>query len=249
MSYPESTSCGEIGKILHIILENILPFKTNGTFIEIGANDGKTGSFTYNLASIGWNGLNFEPIPRLYEKCCENHKNHKNVKNFQIGLGESSYETKIIDANTLSAIDPVTINTYSNTEEFASYFKDNNNYHIIKIEKLDTILEETNTNNIDIVVLDVEGYEENVLKGFTIDKYKPTIVIIEICDEHPNFKKNKSMMDKCKKLRQYFKEHNYYLIINDIVDNIYVHEDTYKTIDKSFINNIKKLIKFPQYYD
>ena len=31
MSYPHSTSCGEIGKILHIILNNILEYKTDGT--------------------------------------------------------------------------------------------------------------------------------------------------------------------------------------------------------------------------
>lgn len=80
MSYPQSSSSGEIGKILHIILNYILPYKMNGTFIEIGANDGKTGSFTYNLARMGWHGLNFEPIPRLYNLCCENHHNNKNVK-------------------------------------------------------------------------------------------------------------------------------------------------------------------------
>ena len=43
MGFPPSTSCGEIGKILHIILDNVLPYKTDGLFIEVGANDGKTG--------------------------------------------------------------------------------------------------------------------------------------------------------------------------------------------------------------
>jgi len=35
MPYPCSTSCGEIGKILHIILDNILTFKNNGFFTNI----------------------------------------------------------------------------------------------------------------------------------------------------------------------------------------------------------------------
>ena len=139
--YPKSTSCGKIGCILHHILNHTLPFKTNGTFVEVGANDGKTGSFTYNLAKIGWQGLNFEPVPRLYKLCCHNHKDHKNVKNFPIGLGEKPMETTIIDAGTVSTIDTDVINTYSKIPQFSKFFKDNSS-HRIKIEKLDSILEQ-----------------------------------------------------------------------------------------------------------
>lgn len=41
MSYPNSTSCGEIGKILHIILNNVLPFKNNGFLLKLGLMMGK----------------------------------------------------------------------------------------------------------------------------------------------------------------------------------------------------------------
>lgn len=247
MSYPPSTSCGEIGLILHHILNNILPFKTDGTFVEVGANDGKTGSFTYNLASIGWNGLNFEPVPRLYEKCCMNHINHPNVKSFQIGIGESSCETTIIDADTLSTIDVDTINAYSQTPQFASYFTNNNQYHTIKIEKLDTMLEQNNITNIDLLVLDVEGYEEHVLKGFSIDKYPPKIFIIEIADQHKDFIHNSKMMNRYSSLRKYFKDNNYVLLVNDIVDNVYVHMDTYNKLNPLWIEHIKKSVRYPQY--
>ena len=244
--YPESTSYGEIGCILHIILNNVLPYKNNGTFIEVGANDGKTGSFTYNLAQLGWYGLNFEPVPRIYNECCLNHQHHKNVKNYQLGLGETSKEELIIDANTLSTIDTDVIEAYKNTQQFSMHFN-NTTSHKIKIEKLDTILEENSINYIDILVIDVEGYEENVLKGFTIEKYNPTIIIVEICDQHPDFVDNNKMMDKYKKLRQYFVENNYILLVNDIVDNVYIHNDTYLKFNPTFINNIKSLVKFPQF--
>lgn len=95
MSYLPSTSCGEIGIILHIIYNKIIPYKTDGLFIEIGANDGKTGSFTYNLGKIGWHGINIEPIPRLYNLCSYNHKDHKNVKNYSLALGENKREVTI----------------------------------------------------------------------------------------------------------------------------------------------------------
>lgn len=249
MQYPKSTSCGEIGKILHIILGVVLPYKTDGMFIEIGANDGKTGSFTYNLAKIGWSGMNFEPVPRLYNLCCENHKDHINVKNYNLALGDSESEVDIIDAGTLSTIDKDVIELYSNISQFSGAFNSNNSYHKIKLNTLDNILCENNINNIDVLVLDVEGYEENVLKGFSIEKYNPTIFIIEISDQHPDFINNKIMMNKYGKLRKYFKSNNYSLLVNDVVDNVYIHNDIYKTINTNKINTIKNFIKFPQYIE
>lgn len=247
MSYPPSTSCGEIGKILHIILNNILTFKNDGVFIEIGANDGKTGSFTYNLADIGWYGINFEPVPRIYNLCCENHKHHKNVKNFNIAIGASRSEVDILDAGTLSSIDRDTIKVYSTIPQFATHINNNNKYHTIKVETLNNMLQENQISNIDLLVLDVEGYEENVLKGFSIEKYSPSIFIIEIGDQHHDFINNKVMMNKYKILRDYFKTNNYTLLVNDIVDNVYIHNSIYNGLNKDFIREIKKLVKFPQF--
>lgn len=247
MPYPRSTSCGEIGNILHIILDLVLPYKTDGMFIEIGANDGKTGSFTYNLAKIGWSGINFEPVPRLYNLCCKNHKEHINVKNYNLALGDSESEVDIIDAGTLSTIDKDVIELYSNISQFSRAFNSNNSYHKIKLNTLDNILCENNINNIDVLVLDVEGYEENVLKGFSIEKYNPTIFIIEISDQHPDFINNDIMMKKYNILREYFSTNNYTLLVNDIVDNVYIRDDTYATIDTHFITELKQMVKFPQF--
>lgn len=247
MGFPPSTSCGEIGKILHIILDNVLPYKTDGLFIEVGANDGKTGSFTYNLGKIGWSGINFEPIPRLYKLCCDNHKDNKNVKNYNLALGEIKGEVTIIDADTLSTIDTNVIDIYSKIPQFKSYFTNNNNYHKVKMNTLDNILEENSITNIDILVLDVEGYEEYVLKGFSIANYNPSIFIIEIADLHPDFINNNIMMAKYKKLREYFSINNYTLLINDVVDNVYITNKIYTTLDTNFISTIKKLVKYPQY--
>ena len=74
--YKPTTSCGEIGLILHEIYQIVLGYKANGVFVEVGANDGKTGSFTYNLANTGWKGLYIEPVPRIYQECKKNHENN-----------------------------------------------------------------------------------------------------------------------------------------------------------------------------
>ena len=246
MNYPNTTSCGEIGKLLHSVLQYILKYKTNGTFVEVGANDGKIGSFTYNLANIGWNGYYCEPIPRLYKLCELNHKNNKNTKVIPYGCGEKEEIFQILDAGTLSSIDDTTLNLYKKLPWARRCFN-NSNKISINIKPLNSILKENNITNIDLLVIDVEGFEENVLKGFTIEEYNPTIIIIEIADTHPDFINNQDIMNKFKRIRKYFVDKNYKLLANDIVDNVYLPKTVYDKIDTNFINFIKANINHTQY--
>lgn len=243
MSYPYSTSCGEIGLILHDIMDSIIPYRTDGTFVEVGANDGKTGSFTFNLAAIGWQGINIEPIPRLHAYCVENHKTHINVKNICCAVGEKEDVLDIVDAGTLSTMDKETLDIYMKTNWSKSLF---NNQEPIKtrVRKLDDVLSENNITDIDIMVLDVEGFEENVLKGFSINSARPKIFIIEIPDQHTDMIKNPVCVEKYKRLRSYFVENEYDLIVNDIVDNVYVDRSIYVAHFTKL--KLQSRIRFPQ---
>lgn len=40
--------------------------KTDGFFVDIGANDGISGSNTYALEQMGWKGICIEPQPDVY---------------------------------------------------------------------------------------------------------------------------------------------------------------------------------------
>lgn len=242
--YLPTTSCGEVGLILHQILHKILGYKTDGTFVEVGANDGKTGSFTFNLGKIGWQGLNCEPIPRLFELCKKNHQEHVNVTTIQIAAGEKKDILEIVDADTLSTMDGDTLQLYLNTNWAKNNFK-NATRCKVSVEPLDTILPINNINkNFDLFVLDVEGFEENVLKGFSVEMYKPKIIVIEIADQHESFIHNSALMQKFKRLRDYFKLHGYSLLVNDIVDNVYIRNDLYKPNDRTYFS---QFIKFSQF--
>ncbi len=224
--YQPTTSCGQIGLILHKIYHKFLGYKTNGTFIEVGANDGKTGSFTYNLAKLGWKGIYCEPIPKIYNLCVENHKNHKNISCLNVGCGSKKEELEITVANTLSTIDTEMLEMYKNAHWAQSTLR--NSYKTkIKIEKLDVLLEQNEIQpDFDVFILDVEGYEEEVLKGFSLEYYNPKIIVIEIPDKHPDFIHNTNFLSKCKRLRDLLeKDGKYKLIVQDIVDNVYIRND------------------------
>mgnify|MGYP001165519785 FL=1 len=248
MSYPRSTSCGEIGLILHIILDNVIEYKQDGVFVEVGANDGKTGSFTFNLAKIGWTGLNIEPIPRLYQECVENHREHKNVINLNCGIGEKNEEVEIYDAGTLSTIDEETYVNYKTVGEFKNICIENKK-HLVKVRIMDEVLKEEKIENIELLVIDVEGYEEKVLSGFSIDEYNPKIIIIEIGDQYKDFIKNENIREKFKRLRSYLKKHNYSLLVNDVVDNVYIRNNIYSNLNDNFKTGIRKLVKYSQFDD
>ena len=55
---------------------------------------------------------------------------------------------------------------------------------------------------------------------------------------------NLEIMNKFKRLRDYFTLHEYKLLVNDIVDNVYVRKDLFDVNDK---NVFSKCIRFPQY--
>ena len=153
---------------------------------------------------------------------------------------------QILDADTLSSIDDTTVNLVKKLPWAKGYFN-NSNKISINIKPLNSILKENNITNIDLLVIDVEGFEENVLKGFTIEKYNPTIIIIEISDTHPDFINNQDIMNKFKRIRKYFVDKNYKLLANDIVDNVYLPKAIYDKLDTNFINFIKTNINHTQY--
>ena len=50
----------------------------------------------------------------------------------------------------------------------------------IKTRTLDSILEDNNLEpNFDLLSIDVEGHEMEVFKGFSIDKWRPKLILLE----------------------------------------------------------------------
>jgi hypothetical protein len=52
----------------------------------------------------------------------------------------------------------------------------------VRVRTLDRLLEEAGFPRLDLLTIDVEGYEDEVLKGFTIERWKPQFIVVEDCD-------------------------------------------------------------------
>lgn len=59
----------------------------------------------------------------------------------------------------------------------------------VNVRKLDTILEGLKVSKVDYVIVDVEGWELNVMNGFTTEKYQPKIIVLEnvLTDTYPEY--------------------------------------------------------------
>ena len=75
--------------------------------------------------------------------------------------------------------------------------------------------------------IDVEGYEEKVLSGFNINKFKPSVISVEYLDLSMNklkFKNNSVDNLINSSLYQYFKKNDYYFVNWLHGDLIFIHK-------------------------
>jgi FkbM family methyltransferase len=144
---------------------------TNGFYIECGANDGISQSYTYELEKRNWKGILIEPSIYAFNKCIENRSPNNIFVNCALGSKDGKVSGDFY-GSLMSSVDGIRLN--------------NDNLIEVEIKKLTTILEEYEINKIDLFSLDVEGYELEVLKGLDLIKYKPTYLIIEIYSKDYN---------------------------------------------------------------
>jgi FkbM family methyltransferase len=154
-------------------IEKLLTHVTEprGFYIEAGANDGISFSYTYDLEKRGWKGLLIEPseyiLPRLM-----NNRSRDNIFT-HCALVAAEEITEIhgdFDGSPMSSVGGTMLNRPPHTK--------------VAGRTLNSILIQYGITRIDLLSLDVEGYEIEVLKGFDLRFYHPTYVVIEIANKY-----------------------------------------------------------------
>jgi FkbM family methyltransferase len=153
-------------------------FKGNtGVIVDVGANDGDFGSNSMLLESLSWDTILIEPNPDL---CDYINAHRKPSYLFQYAASSKEGEVKLylVDGNALAH----GLSTLEPTKENLERMQENNfTYRKVKVtaKTLDTMLTDTKIQKFDVISIDVEGHELDVLKGLSLDRWEPTILIIE----------------------------------------------------------------------
>jgi FkbM family methyltransferase len=164
-------------------IENIIKYKPNGVFLEIGGYDGITGSNTYFLEkNLNWTGIIVECNPSLVEKC-------KNTRECYI-CDKALYDKDDIEITfTIPMGDEIiggkeqlggikTLLKRESLKAFQRCYKESKDI-IVKTTNINTLLESRKIYSIDYVSLDVEGGELSILKTWDFNKHKVKFLTVE----------------------------------------------------------------------
>lgn len=154
--------------------------KGKKVIIDVGVN---VGSTLLNFAKVCPDGLvfGFEPDENSISKTERNLRINKfhNAVIIEKGLGDKASKAKLYKFNdSNSGENRVLSSTVSGSIDGYAYNE-------IEIIKLDDFVEEKGLTQIDLIKIDVEGFELKVLKGSekSIRKFSP-VLFIELIDAH-----------------------------------------------------------------
>ena len=142
--------------------------KTNGFFVEVGANHPTELSQTWLLEQRGWKGILVEPLPA----CCEKLRAVR--KNSFICEAAAGAPEQVGEA-TLNVAESDVWSHLGEEDKglpLARRIK-------VAVRTLDSILDELKAPQLDLLSIDTEGMELNVLRGLALRKRAPALVLIE----------------------------------------------------------------------
>ncbi len=158
-----------------------------GTFVEAGANNGTSQSNTYYFERYrGWSGLLVEPIAEKAEECRRNRPNSI-VENCALGLPEQDGDdVKLTFCNLMTVTEGSMENAVERDAHLATGSKLQNvePYEFtVTCRTLSGLLDKHRIGKVDLLSLDVEGFELQVLKGLDLDRHRPRYILVEARDE------------------------------------------------------------------
>ena len=148
--------------------------RTEGFYIDVGANHPVDLSVTKHFYDNGWAGINVEPLPRMFAQIARDRQ-----RDINLNIGCSNRHgslTLYAGRGHASGLSTLT------AEEVAHHEK--NGFEFDRITIPVTTLAEicaahAGERTIDFMSIDVEGHEREVLEGADFDRFRPRIVLVE----------------------------------------------------------------------
>jgi FkbM family methyltransferase len=168
-------------------------------FVEIGAMDGIAFDPLYHaVRKHRWRGLLVEPLPDLFAQLSRTYAGRDGIILENVAIGESP------GSMTMMRVRPEAVTqglVPSWARGMSSVFEDRNGLaghrisgedfdkirpHIVRetvrCDTLDNLLRKHSIAKIDVLQIDVEGYDYHVLKQLDFSRFRPTVIRMEWCN-------------------------------------------------------------------
>jgi len=160
--------------------------KRNGFFVEAGANDGFTQSNTYWLERFrGWRGILVEPMPTYIPECRIERPQATIVHAALVAEGADGESLRMQFGDLMSTVQGAH-GTNDDEREWVepglvlgwrdAYEAD------VPARTLSSILDEHKAPEVDLLSLDIEGFEPQALRGIDMDRHAPLWIAVEAHD-------------------------------------------------------------------
>jgi len=188
MSTPSDNSTRPLE--LDPLVERLLDYvcERRGTFVELGAFDGLSQSNTAWLeTNRGWRGILVEPIPEAYEQCVRNRPLAGVVNCACVSDEYTEPTVEMVYAGLMSIVrgarssheaDEAWVSLGEELQQLERYAS------TVPARTLSAVLDEHRLGCVDLLSLDVEGYELDVLRGFDLDRFRPRHIVVEVSREN-----------------------------------------------------------------
>jgi len=158
---------------------NIIIDRDGGFFIEAGAHDGFTQSNTYWLERFrGWRGLLVEPMPEL---AAEARLSRPTASVVECALVPSDYPDKHVRmrfGDLMSMVDGARESEWPRLGTILGW-RDPYEFDV-EARTLSSLLDDIDPPEVDLLSLDVEGFEGSALRGLDLERHAPRYVLVEI---------------------------------------------------------------------
>lgn len=188
-----------------IILAALFSNKKKGFYVDVGANDEEYHSVTKYFYKLGWSGINIEPIPRLFK---EFEKKRKRDTNLNYAVSSKAGFLKFREYPNHDGLSTFSEKSKRENEALDIPYED----YEVRVDTLTNIFQKFDVKEVDFLKIDVEGYEEEVIKSNDWDRYRPKVVCIEANHRSTNW-------------QAIIKRHNYERVIFDGLNEYYVAKE------------------------
>jgi len=165
------------------IIINLFKGKRNGTFLDIGANDGVTLSNTFALANnYGWTGLLVEASPKAYERLFKNYELMEWQHDLQnVAIGKEDGELVFWESGELLNKGDVALVSTGIRSELKRWDAIHMPFEKITVPMISfaTMLSRTRHTHFDLLSIDIEGMELDVLPQIDFKALKIQVAVIE----------------------------------------------------------------------
>lgn len=198
------SQCGQ-DRFVSMLFED----KSEGFFLDIGANHPTHINNTFFFEKKGWKGLAFEPL----SGCCDEWKKQRKTPCLNIALGAENKEVLFqeISEDYLSRKSEIQsgASVEASITDGTSVVKE----YMVQQRKLQDVLDEYGISEVDYVSLDVEGAEIEILESIDFNKTLFKVFSVE----------NEDDLETVYRIRRFFYENGFWYIARLTQDDIFVN--------------------------